>query len=233
MEEKKEKNNDFLYGMILFVVFILILIVMAVIFYVGQTKKSKKSEFVIINANEQIETMKAIVVAVNDKGMTIMKDGDFTIIDIDYAKEGNIGFKQGQEVVITYRGGTPAKGSTAGIEKIEITKQKSNVKIPDRILRMADYSTNNVTISINNISNTGITYQIIDNNTIPYKYGNGLGYKILKKVRRSETEEYYIEKQRLSTSWKDTVMVSEDINNISKREYNWEKLYGKLETRRI
>ena len=229
MESKKEKNNNSLYEIILFVAFVLIIAV--TIYCIGRIIRRGP---VIINAIDQVETMEAIVVAVNDKGMTIMKDDDFTIMDVAYAKEGNIGFKQGQEIVITYRGITPSDASTSIIEKIEITKQKSNVKIPDRILRQADYSTNNVTISVSSITNTGITYQIIDNNTIPYKYGNGLGYKILKKIRKSETEEYYIEEQKMNTSWKDTITASKDINNNTfERGYNWEKLYGKLEARRI
>ena len=217
-----KKNNNFLYTMILLIVFILAINV--IIYFVKQNVRNEDG-LVIKNAMDEVSKMKAVVVAVNDNYMTVMKKKESTTMKVYYAEEGNIGFKQGQEVEIKYRGITPESNS--------IIKEKSNIEIPDRILRNIDYSKDKVSVTVKNMTNMGITYQIIDNNTIPYKYGNGLGYKILKKVRNNEKEECYMEVEKEDVSSKDTIMISKDENNIFEREYNWEKLYGKLDVRRI
>ena len=67
------------------------------------------------------------------------------------------------------------------IGKIEIVKDKSDVLIPDDILRFCYSSKDNVTITISELSNCGITLNIKDINELPYNYSHR--YIINKKVK--------------------------------------------------
>ncbi len=191
----------------------------------------------------EIETKwKAIVVNVKEDGLDVIyndkksmafgfNNGYYTDF-VNFADEGNIGFKRGQEILIKFSGAVPRNTLGNRVNKIKILKQNSLNKIPMEILRKYYYSKDNVSIKINEFTRTGINYCIIDNNEFPYKYGNGLTYKILKKVKKNENEEYYNEEKISDISWRNTIVSSKDVNNnIFEKTYNWENLYGKLDKR--
>lgn len=94
-------------------------------------------------------------------------------------------------------------GRISGTKKIEITKEKTDKEIPINILRDAKSSTNNVETIVNEISNTGINFTIIDKNEILYEYANK--YEITKEVKN----ENYI---------------------VNVKKLDWSNLYGELET---
>lgn len=128
--------------------------------------------------------LKAVVVKVNEKNMLVMEtERANELVSVRFTDEGNIGFKQGQEIVICFDGmimeSYPAQ--IGNVQKIEIVQEKSNIEIPDNILRYCYSSKGNVTISINEFTKSGISFNIEDTNELPYTYTNN--YKIYKKVK--------------------------------------------------
>lgn len=70
------------------------------------------------------------------------------------------------------------------IRIVEILKEKSDIKIPDNILRYCYSSRNNVIVSIFEVSKTGIKIIIKDTNELQYEYSNS--YKINEKVKNKD-----------------------------------------------
>lgn len=128
--------------------------------------------------------IEAVVVEVNNNGLLVMGKNDTTeLYSIGFTDEGNIGFKQGQEVSIYFDGivMTSYPMQLGNIDKIEIIKDKSEIEIPENILRYCYSSTKNVKVSINEITKTSISISVKDTNEIPYKYSKS--YAIYKKVK--------------------------------------------------
>lgn len=139
---------------------------------------------------EQIENdnmksqIKAVVVEVNKNYLLAMGIGDTTsLYSIGITDEENIEFKQGQELLIYFNGTVmesyPAHLGNVG--KIEIIKEKSEIEIPDNILRYCYSSTESVTVSVNKLTKSSISLTIKDTNELPYEYSND--YTIYKKVK--------------------------------------------------
>lgn len=136
--------------------------------------------------NYKVE-LKAVVVKVNEKSMLVMeKEKANELISVGFTDEGNIGFKQGQEIVIYFDGmimeSYPAQ--IGNVQKIEIVREKSNIEIPDNILRYCYSSKENVVVSINDFAKSRISFNIEDKNELPYTYSND--YKIYKKVKNKD-----------------------------------------------
>jgi len=70
------------------------------------------------------------------------------------------------------------------VEKIELIKEKSEIQIPEQILRYCYSSYDKVTVTISEFTNTGISLTITDTNEIPYQYAHH--YKINQKVKNKE-----------------------------------------------
>lgn len=208
--------------------------------------------------NNIASTKSAVVVKVNDKCLDVMGfEHNNDLYCVSFASEGNIGFKQGQEILIYYDGiiaqSFPAQINH--VKKIEIVQQNSNIEIPDDVIRWCYNSRNNVSVSINNFTNSGISLTITDTNKLPYDYSNS--YTIYKKNKKSE--KVTIDTNRIipgtenSTSayipdniqplWEEVPKISnilsEDTgifsssNNILKKTYDWTNLYGNLGDRRV
>lgn len=126
--------------------------------------------------------MKAVVVRVNENSMLVM-EYDKSLMNIGFSEDGNIGYKQGQEVIIYYNGMVDSMfpGHIGNPGKIEIKKEKSNVEIPESILRYAYSSIDNVHVEITELTNEGITLQITDTNELKYVFANS--YKIEKEEK--------------------------------------------------
>ena len=136
--------------------------------------------------NKASTTIKAVVVNA-EKGLLVMgieNTGD--LYDVNYENKDNIKFKQGQEILIYFNGGMletyPAQ--IINVEKIEILKEKSDIKIPDDILRFCYNSRNKVNVSVSELTRTGIEIIIKDTNELQYEYSNS--YKINKKVKNKD-----------------------------------------------
>lgn len=129
--------------------------------------------------------MKAVVVKVNENSMLVTTDTKNTngLINIGFAKDGNIGYKQGQEILIYYDGfeNSSYPGQIWNVGKIEVKKEKSNVEIPERILRYAYSSMNNVFVQISELTNKEITLKITDTNEFKFVFANS--YEIKKEEK--------------------------------------------------
>lgn len=139
------------------------------------------------NINNMFSNKKAQIVRVNEKSLDVLGfDGEYDLYSVSYAKEGNIGFKQGQEILINFSGGIaetfPAQINN--VSKIKITKEKSEKEIPVEVLRFYYSNLDNVRVSINELTNSGITLTITDKNDLPYEYS--YNYTIYKKVKNKE-----------------------------------------------
>ena len=130
--------------------------------------------------------MLVVVVQVNENNLLVFqKDKDNSLTIVGFTEEGNIGFKRGQEVSIYYDGsadfgfpiGYTYPYTLSHVKKIEIVKEKSSIEIPTKYVN----TKNKVNVSIEKITNTQITFSVLDTNDTPYRYPNH--YKIEKKVK--------------------------------------------------
>ena len=105
------------------------------------------------------------------------------LFSVGFTNEGNIGFKQGQEILIYFDGmvmeSYPAQ--IGKVQKIEMVKEKSNTKIPENILRYCYSSKDKVSVTVSEISSKDIKISIKDENELPYNYSNK--YIINRKVK--------------------------------------------------
>lgn len=153
---------------------LVILIVAIILFAVG---------YIIIK--NYMETIKAVVVKVNDNSMLVMgiTDNLSGLMSVGFTDEGNIGYKQGQEISFKYNGSITDMypPSLDKVDKIKITKEKSDVEIPESILRYCYSSTDNVNVIISELTSKGMSITIEDTNEYPYNLFEN--YIIRKKVK--------------------------------------------------
>ena len=135
--------------------------------------------------NNMIVTMKATVVRVDETGLCVLakEEPQNGLYTLGFGKEGNIGFKQGQEILIYYDGIVLATypGRFSHVGKIKILKQESDITIPDEILKQCYNSRDNVSVTIDEITNMKMIMTVIDNNELPYEYSEN--YIIYKKTK--------------------------------------------------
>lgn len=137
-------------------------------------------------------TKRAVVVKVNEKSLDVMgieneNSTENDLISVSFGQEGDIGFKQGQEVLIYFDGiiaeSFPAQINNVG--KIEIVKEKSNNEIPEDVLRFYYNSEDNVTVSIDEFTKENLLLTIEDTNENAYNYEE-IEYDIYKKVKNPD-----------------------------------------------
>lgn len=133
-------------------------------------------------------TLSGIVVKVNEKSLDVMginngEDELNNLYSVSFAKEGNIGFKEEQEILIYFDGMVleTFPGQIHNVGKIEIIKEKSETEISADVLRFYNNSEDKVEVKISELTNKGITIEITDRNEIPYEYANE--YVIYKEVK--------------------------------------------------
>lgn len=132
-------------------------------------------------------TITGVVVKVNDNNLLVMGTGDKSgLYSVGFTDEGNIGFKQGQEVLIKYNGwiADMYPAIPEGVSKITILNDKSDIEIPEDVLRYCYSSKNNIKVNVSELTNKGMTWNIIDANEFPYRYSSG--YRIIKKVKNPD-----------------------------------------------
>jgi len=145
--------------------------------------------------------MKAVVAKVNKNNLLVMNIKDEDLIYVGFTDEGNIGYRQGQEIDIYYDGliltSYPEQLSNVG--KIEIIKEKSNTELPEKVLRYCYSSRDNVKIDVEKITKNGIVLKITDTNELKYEIPNSY---IIRKEEKNEnyTGQGYIVKEATETS---------------------------------
>lgn len=131
--------------------------------------------------NNMTATIKGVVVKVNNKSFLVMENDSNSLYSVGH--KNDVEYKKGQEVLIYFDGmvmeSYPAQLGNIG--KIEIVKEISEIEIPEKILRYAYSSKDNVTVKINQLTKQGISINITDKNEYPYQFSND--YIILKKVK--------------------------------------------------
>lgn len=155
----------FKYKILLLCVILLIVLTITLVMFL-------KREHVQEKLDDNFVKMHAVVVKVSDTSMKVMRLEDgYSLIRTSYGKNGNIGFKQGQEVLIYWDGFIfQLDSSISNVEKIEIIKEKSDIPIPEDILKYCYSSHDNVSVSISEFTNTKIALDIVDHNELPYEY---------------------------------------------------------------
>jgi len=185
-----------------------------------------------------IETFKlnAIVIKVNEDTIDVMeKEGNdygyHELYQVNFGKKGNIGFKQGQEVMIyhkdRYMGGM-AYSSIYKVKKIDIIKEKSEIEIPKHILRFYYSSIEDVSIDVEEITKNSISVKIKDLNEIPFEYSKFYsirGHKDGKEIVNGGVD------------YEGTYYNLDNYNFVNGNElamtYNWKDEVGELKERKI
>ena len=142
------------------------------------------------NANVAINdstSIKAVIVKVNKNSLIVMQtEKDEGLINVSFSKEGNIGFKEGQEILIDFDGmmALTYPASISNVKKIKILNEKTNIIIPEKHLKYCFSSKDKVKISLTEFTDTKIELDIIDENERKYNYPDS--YSIEKKVENTE-----------------------------------------------
>ena len=141
--------------------------------------------FLMINLSSS-DTIRGVVVKVENNNLLIMNIDDSEELYSVGTREDDVEFKQGQEVLIYFDGTilTTYPAQIGNIRKIKIVKEKSDITIPENILRYCYSSKDNVTVTINEFTKTSISITVKDTNEILYKYTNN--YIIYKKVKNED-----------------------------------------------
>lgn len=137
--------------------------------------------------NNTIATKKAVIVKVNENSLDVVDIKNPTsFLSVSFSKEGNIGFKPGQEILIYSDGMVvdTVPGKLCKVGKIKILKEESDVVIPDDVFRFYYNSYNNVDVTVFEATSKGISFTITDTNEKPYEYSNK--YIINKKIKNEE-----------------------------------------------
>ena len=167
---------------IMLITIIAIVILIAVLVLIWQLREEKNSEE--LENDNMSATLQAVVVKVNENSLFAMDLGEIpSLYSIGLSNFKDIEFEKGQEILIYFDGmvldSYPAQLGNIG--KIEIVKEKSDMTIPDNILRYCYNSKDNVTVTISELTNIGINLNIKDTNELPYNYAHS--YIINKKVK--------------------------------------------------
>lgn len=213
---------------------------------VGTDQETKEK----LENRNMIAIKKAIIAGVNKDNLYVLDSENQNLLyEVAFSNEGNIGFKQGQEILI-YFNGKGASSSKNGIIRIEnvgkieiINNNKENMNlISKETLKKFYTSFDNVEINIERLTNSGITLTITDNNSIKYEFANK--YTIFRNIAEKSqviiTEDYMQIPGYSGDKWQEVTKISNDnesnigsieiINeNTSRRTYNWKNTYGNLE----
>ena len=200
LDKKFNGNNKLKKVILVFSIGVILISIIGIIAYVigNETEDINNNEITNYieedNQSNMSATINAVVMKVNENSLSVMEiqegDSSENLYSVSFAEEGNIGFSEGQEVLIYFDGiiASSYPMQIHNVGKIEITKDQTDITIPENILRYYNSSKENVDINVSEITNKGITINIIDTNEIPYRYSND--YVIYKEtVNESYTGE--------------------------------------------
>lgn len=142
--------------------------------------RKKKTE-INNEINNMEATINAVVVKVNENNLLAMGlENELYSIGLESAKD--IKFEKGQEILVYFYDVMETYPIRLGnIRKIEVIKEKSEIQIPDDIIRFCYNSKDKVNVTISELTNAGITLTITDENELPYNYSHS--YIINQKVK--------------------------------------------------
>ena len=200
LDKKFSGNNKLKKVILVFSIAVILISIIGIIAYVigNETEDINNNEITNYieedNQSNMSATINAVVMKVNENSLSVMEiqegDSSENLYSVSFAEEGNIGFSEGQEVLIYFDGiiASSYPMQIHNVGKIEITKDQTDITIPENILRYYNSSKENVDINVSEITNRGITINITDTNEIPYEYSND--YVIYKEtVNESYTGE--------------------------------------------
>lgn len=200
LDKKFNGNNKLKKVILVFSIAVILISIIGIIAYVigNETEDINNNEITNYieedNQSNMSATINAVVMKVNENSLSVMEiqegDSSENLYSVSFAEEGNIGFSEGQEVLIYFDGiiASSYPMQIHNVGKIEITKDQTDITIPENILRYYNSSKENVDINVSEITNRGITINITDTNEIPYEYSND--YIIYKEtVNESYTGE--------------------------------------------
>lgn len=228
----------------LFVIFLIVILILVALIF--------------LRINNSVRKMSGAIIKVEEKDLIVLSE-DEGVFKISFSKDGNIGFKQGQEVKVYYTDKIidsiwPAP--IRNVKKIEIIKEKSDIELSKETLSFWYSSIDKVFMEVNEFTKSGIILKITDTNEIPFEYSNeyiiqkkvknenytGTGYVIGESTATSTagftgtgSEYNWIELNRKSeTSMEDTIEIlssSQESGSsyITGRKIDWSKFYGELE----
>lgn len=240
---------------ILIVWVILIIIIALIIFLIIYNKQRAVADIAIQEYGDNMSrTREAIIVKVSDNNLGVVSYGTrsdewYNLYYVNFAEEGNIGFKVGQEIKFYYtgreEGNSPAYVPDVG--KIEIISDKTNRNVADNIIKVFYNSHDKVSISINEVAIEKISFTITDTNELHYDYSEA--YRIYKAEKEPELPEGISSTQNTNSSyaneegfiWKNLAKISnikdenikgsiETNGDTSICTYNWKRVYGNLES---
>ena len=200
LDKKFNGNNKLKKVILVFSIGVILISIIGIIVYAIGNRNENINNNEITNYIEEDNqsnmsaTINAVVMKVNENSLSVMEiqegDSSENLYSVSFAEEGNIGFSEGQEVLIYFDGiiASSYPMQIHNVGKIEITKDQTDITIPENILRYYNSSKENVDINVSEITNRGITINITDTNEIPYEYSND--YVIYKEtVNESYTGE--------------------------------------------
>ncbi len=200
LDKKFSGNNKLKKVILVFSIGVILISIIGIIVYAIGNRNENINNNEITNYIEEDNqsnmsaTINAVVMKVNENSLSVMEiqegDSSENLYSVSFAEEGNIGFSEGQEVLIYFDGiiASSYPMQIHNVGKIEITKDQTDITIPENILRYYNSSKENVDINVSEITNRGITINITDTNEIPYEYSND--YVIYKEtVNESYTGE--------------------------------------------
>ena len=155
----------------------------SVIEHISNVKQIK----VIKEENNMLTSIRGMVMEVYENSLSVMGieagNEPGSLYSVSFAEDGNIGFKQGQEVLIYFDGMLletyPEQIHNVG--KIEIVSEQSEVEIPDDVTRYYNNTQDKVDANVTDLTTKGVTITITDTNELPYEYSND--YKLEKEVK--------------------------------------------------
>ena len=154
--------------------------------YIPNVKQIK----VIKEENNMLTSIRGVVMEVYENSLSVMGieagNEPGTLYSVSFAEDGNIGFKQGQEVLIYFDGMilTTYPEQIHNVGKIEIVSEQSEVEIPDDVTRYYNNTQDKVDVNVTDLTTEGVTITITDTNELPYEYTND--YKLEKEVKNEE-----------------------------------------------
>ena len=242
---------------ILIIVLVIILVLILVLLGVKYLKPNEQvdneiqTNSTVYDANDSVSTINAVVVKSNDSDLIAIRvDNPDSLVTINYPDNvTKDNFKEGQQITVYYDGtileSYPER--IPNVSRIEIVKDKGDVDIPMSAYRYAYSSRDNVEVSVEQLTKSGISFTITDKNEYKYEYNSK--YTILKKNKEAENTESPDVSNLVSGNttssyegsgthlWDEAQKVSDvdaenaEINNsddTTKVNVDWTSVYGEL-----
>ena len=193
----------------------------------------------------------AFVAGVNKDSIYVVDSENQNLLyEVLFAKEGNIGFEVGQEVMIYFNGKTSSTGKNGisaiqNVGKIEIIDNSLNHLISNDILKKFNTTYDNVDVKIESLTNTGITFTITDKNDIKYNFNNNCA--IFKNIAEKPSNEPIIgddgsismpayegdkwqELSKMTNNVENKVNIEIIDENTKRIKFDWLNIYGTLKS---